>query len=207
LIIAAATVVTIFCLISSKVLLSQVSYQRKVLHAKREAVKQLKADVSNAQQLVNNYDQVFEGSDPANIIGGKNTKAANAVPPDGDNGRIVLDALPTSYDFPALITSLNNILTRDGVASPSIAGSDDSVTLNAQPTNKPQPQLVKLTVSGATNYAGAQHFIEDFERSIRPFDITNLQLSGNDSQMLITMTVNTYFQPAKLFNIGTKVVQ
>src|SRR5439155_22125 len=134
-----------------------------------------------------NYAQVFEGSDPANIIGGKNTTNTSAVPPDGDNGRIVLDGLPTSYDFPALITSVNNILSRDNITNPSIAGNDESLMLKSQPTGQPQPQTIKLSVSGTNSYAGVQRLIRDFERSIRPFDITNLQLTGNESQMSVTI--------------------
>jgi len=207
LIIAVATVITIFCLISCKTLLSQAAYQRKVLHAKREAIKQLKIDATNAHQLVNNYNQVFEGNDAANIIGGKNTTSAGAVPPDGDNGRIVLDALPTTYDFPALITSVNNILNRNGIGAPSISGSDESLTLQSQPTAQPQPQTIKLTIGGGSNYAGVQRLITDLERSIRPFDVVNLQLAGSDAQMTVNATVNTYFQPAKQFNVQTKVIQ
>ncbi|MGA3150689.1 MAG: hypothetical protein ABSD10_03725 [Candidatus Saccharimonadales bacterium] len=201
-----ASVVIIFCLMSAKALLSQAAYQRNVINANHVAVKQLQTNVSAAKQLVNQYNSVFEGSSTTNVIGGKNDTSANAVPPNGDNGRIVLDALPSNYDFPALLSSVSKILSNDGVANSSVGGTDQSATIDNNPTANPQPIQIQLTVAGTSSYSGVQSFIKDLERSIRPFDVTALQLSGPQGQLTFTLTVNSYFQPAKSLSLTTKVI-
>jgi uncharacterized protein YbjQ (UPF0145 family) len=203
----ASIVISVFCLVSVKALLSQASYQRKVLHSRREALKKLQADETAANQLVSQYHQVFQNSGPSNIIGGKNTTDQNAIPPDGDNARIVLDALPSSYDFPALITSTTKILSLNGIGGPSISSTDQTATLDAKSTSSPAAATIQLTLSGSADYTHMQHLITDLERSIRPFDISMLQISGNNSQMSVSMTLNSYFQPAKMFNVKSQVVK
>lgn len=203
----ASIVISVFCLVSAKALLSQASYQRKVLHARREALKKLESNQTAANQLVSQYHQVFQSSGPSNIIGGKNTTDQNAVPPDGDNARIVLDALPSSYDFPALITSTTKILSLNGIGGPSISSTDQTATVDTKSTSNPTATSIQLTLSGSSDYAHIQHLITDLERSIRLFDITTLQISGSNKDMSVSMNLNSYFQSAKTFNVQSEVVK
>jgi len=203
----AATVVTIFCLVSAKALLSQAAYQRKVVNANHSAVKQLQANVSAAKQLVNQFNNVFEGGSTANIIGGQNTTDPSAQPPNGDNARIVLDALPSQYDFPALVSSVSKILNADGIGNQSVTGTDQSASVSNSAMSTPAPAQIQLTIGGAANYSAVKKFIEDLEHSIRPFDVTNLQLSGPQNQLIFTLTVSTYYQPAKSLTVVTKEVK
>jgi hypothetical protein len=202
-----ATAVTIFCLMSAKALLSQAAYQRKVINANHAASKQLQDNVTAAKMLVTQYNGVFEGGSANNIIGGKNDTSQSAVPPNGDNSRIVLDALPSQYDFPALVSSLSLILNRDNITNQSVNGTDQSATIiNAASTN-PQPQQIQLTVAGTASVAAVQAFIKDLEHSIRPFDVTKLQLSGPQDQLAFSLSVNTYYQPAKSLSFTTKEIR
>jgi hypothetical protein len=203
--ITVASVVTIFCLVSAKALLSQAAYQRNVVNANHVAVKQLQTNVTAAKQLDTQYNSVFEAG-TTNIIGGKNDSSSNAVPPNGDNARIVLDALPSRYDFPALVSSLSKILNADGISSQSVTGTDQSATVGSDAASSPQPVQIQLTVAGTASYSTVQSFIKDLERSIRPFDVTNLQLAGPQNQIIFSLTVNTYYQPAKSLSITTKEI-
>ena len=200
--VAVASVISIFCLVSAKSLLSKAAYQRRVLHARREAVKQLKSNIAAADQLVTQY-KVFSSGDPRNVIGGKNVTDPNVSPPDGDNSRIVLDALPSTYDFPALITSMAKILSDQRISSANVGGSDQSATIDNSANASPKPQTVTLTITGTSDYNGIQRLLGDFERSIRPFDIISMQLQGSAGNMNLSASLNTYFQPAKSLNIGT----
>jgi hypothetical protein len=206
-----ATVIVIFCLTSAKVLLNQALYQRRVINAENASAKQLDADISNAKSLSDKYNTVFLGSNGENIIGGSttpsNTGSGINSGKDGDNGKIALDALPTKYDFPALLTSLSNLLVTDGVGGQSIGGTDQAATFNNDPTYNPQPANIDLTISGTTTYAGSKKLISDLERSIRPFDITHLSLSGNESNLSVNMGVTTYYQPAKTLSVPNKEVK
>lgn len=205
-IVAVAVAVTIFSLVSIKSLLSQGAYQRRVINAKHAADTQLENNVTAAKSLINNYNQVFEGASATNFIGGQNDKSTSAVPPNGDNARLVLDALPSSYDYPALITSVSKILTQDSVAEANISGVDQSGTQNSTATPDPQPVAMQLMVSGQASYTNVKQVINDFERSIRPFDITSLELSGSESSMNFNMSLTTYFQPPKSLDYTTKEI-
>lgn len=196
-----SVVVTIFCLVSAKALLDYASYHRRELSAKRAVIKQLEINITTASTLESQY-QSFNDINP-NFIGGKNTTDPNTSPPDGDNARLVLDALPSKYDFPALISSVSKILTNNSVASPGIAGSDLSATLLSTPSVSPSPLEIPLSINGLASYAGAQNLIRDLERSIRPFNITTLDFGGTNSNISISVGLTTYFQPAKVLGTGS----
>jgi len=202
-----ATVITVFCLVSSKALLGQAMYQRRVINAREVAVTQLNKNVEQASALETNYQQVFLGTGPSNIIGGRNTNDLKAIPPDGNNATIVLDALPTKYDFPALVTSLSSILDSSNIQTPNIGGSDQTSQTASAASSASQAVPIQITVSGTGSYVNVQQLVKDFERSIRPFDITKLSLSGGSSALQVSLQLTTYYQPAKALNIGSKVVK
>ena len=196
-----STIVTIFCLVSTETLIDYASYHRRELSAKRAVVKQLEANIATATTLESQY-QSFNDINP-NFIGGKNTSDPNTLPPDGDNARLVLNALPSKYDFPALISSVSKILTNDAVTNPGIAGTDLSATTASTPSVSPSPVEIPLSINGVASYTGAQNLIRDLERSIRPFNITTLDFGGSNSTISISIGLTTYFQPAKVLGIGS----
>lgn len=205
--IGAAIAVSVFSLVSAKSLLSQFSYQHQVLHQRRLTLSTLASDKTAANTLISTYDSVFENSNPINIIGGKNDSSSSAMPPDGDNARIVLDSLPATYDYPALISSVSYILSSNGITNPSINGTDQAITANSAPTSQPAPVAIQLSVGGGGSYSQIQNLVHDLERSTRPFDITSVQMAGNSSSMTFNFQMTTYFQPARSFATSTKEVQ
>lgn len=217
--VATSAMVVVFSLLSAKALLSQSSFQHKVLKAKNSAVNQLKSNLSAANTLKNQFD-VFEKGNP-NIIGGQggvNTTANG--PSDGDNARIVLDALPSQYDFPALTSSLEKIVNNDHVSVQGIGGTDNSgptsggstatsttptSTSTASPSSQTSSaQSIPFTITAQTSYANSKTLILDFERSIRPIDITNLVLQGSSSNTTVNIQANTYYQPGVSLQISHK---
>ncbi|MEI9913750.1 MAG: hypothetical protein WDN66_01975 [Candidatus Saccharibacteria bacterium] len=62
-----------------------------------------------------------------------------------------------------------------------------------------------FTIDGP--YQNVQNVIGIFEKSIRPFQFQTLTLSGDQSDVNLTVTAQTFFQPAKQFNITTENVQ
>jgi len=196
-----ATVITIFCLVSTKALLAQASYHRSELAAKRAVIKQLKSNIDTAATLQTQY-QAFNSVNP-NFIGGKNVTEPNASPPDGDNARLVLNALPSKYDFPALISSVSKILSGAGMASPGIAASDMSATTDSTARVNPTPVEITLSLNGVTTYGGAQNLIRDLEGSIRPFNVTTLEFGGSSASISLSAGLSTYFQPAKALGSGS----
>lgn len=206
-VVVVAVFVSVFCLVSSKALLQQAAYQRRLLGARRTTVEQLIKDKDAANTLMDQFANVFQGSSPTNILGGKSVAAANTMPPDGNNASIVLDSLPTTYDFPALISSVEKILNSNSISSPQINGTDQSATADNKSSDKPKSATISLTVAGQGSYDHIQKLIADFERSTRPFDITSLQLTGSNNFMSFQMNLYTYYQQAKTLGIGSKEVK
>lgn len=198
---ALSVAVAVFCLLGSKTLLSKTLYQQRVISASHKAVKQLDTNLSRSTNLTNQYSSLFENSDPQNVLGHKNDNSAQAVPPDVDNARLALDAMPTIYDYPATLASITKILTTDGLSEPSITGTDQTGTISSEPSSNPKPVAITLGISGTGSYTAVQRVLKDLERSIRPFDVTNLQLSGTETHLALNATVTTYFQPAKVLGI------
>lgn len=202
-----AVIVIVFSLVSSKALLGQAAYQRRVINARHLSNSQIQQSIQKAGTLVEQYNSVFEAPNATNVLGGKNDSSSGAVPPNVDNGRLVLDALPTTYDYPALLTSIQKVLTDSGIGAPSINGSDQSTQVSSAPTSNPQPQPIQLTISGTASYQEVQSLVTNLEKSIRPFDITKLTLSGNESSMVVTLKVTTYYQPAKSLLVNGKEIR
>lgn len=182
--------VAVFALVASRALFMQLQYQNKVIGAKKTALKQLKSNINAVNSLVGAYKAFDESAE--SIIG----------TPD-KNSKIVLDALPSKYDFPALATSLEKILS--GYEIESISGNDDEVAQQsaAGSTVVEIPFLVGVT----TNFASIQKLIEDFDRSIRPLHILSLELSGSDDSMKMDITAKTYYQSEKTLEIKTQELQ
>lgn len=200
--IAGASVIVIFSLVASRALMSQRAYQSRVISEKTKAVNQLKDNVKSVQNLATSYS-AFVGTS-SNVLGGNPSGTGDK---DGDNARIILDALPSKYDFPALATSLEKILTSNSYKVNSITGTDDE--LQQQNTSSPSPAPVEIpfqiSITGA--YASMKDLITTLEKSIRPIQIQTLQLSGSDSNMQVSISAKTFYQPEKNLTITTKEIK
>jgi len=198
-----AAFIVVFSLVASWSLFSQFLYQNKVIGMNRTALDQLNKDIESTKSLETSYNAFI--STPANAINGN---PQGTGPQDGTNAKIILDALPSKYDYPALVTSLENILTSQAVQIQSISGTDDAVTQAAnQSSSTPTPQAMPFQVVVTGNYAAIQNVVSAFQRSIRPFQVQTMELSGDQSQLTLTINAQTYWQPAKNLDISSEVVQ
>lgn len=203
-VVAVSVVLTIFCLFAAKALISKGLYQRRVLTAQHKVVNQLKANLTAANTLFTQYSSAFANQDP-NMLGGSLNGSGNL---DGDNPRLTLDALPSTYDAPALATSLEKIITGRSMTINSITVTDSPTTYPDQPQATPQPNAVTFQFEASGNYQQAQQLLQDFERSIRPFDLNTLEIAGTDQTLKLTVGMTTYYQPAKSLNLqATKEVK
>jgi hypothetical protein len=203
-VVGAAAFVSIFCLVASKAVFSQNRYQARVTSAAEKAHQQLLQNIQAAGSLTNSF-KTFD-SQTTNIIGGSSTGTGNN---DGDNAKIILDALPSSYDFPALTSTIEKILTDRNFTIGNITGTDDQVNQQNN-TSSPNPQPVQMpfsfTVSNA-NYTAVQQLIDTLQASIRPIAIDSITMSGGVNDMSLTVDAHTYYQPAKSLTVTTKAVK
>jgi len=203
-IVGVAAFITVFCLVAAKAVWSQTRYQARVTSASETARNQLKSNLSAFDSLRTSY-RAFE-STGTNIIGGSPTGSGQN---DGDNAKIVLDALPPSYDFPGLTSTLEKILKSGGYNVSSITGTDDQLNQqNNLSSPTPQPVSIPFTFTVAsTNYTGIQQLVSTLQASIRPIQIDKLTMSGGANNMTLVITAHTYYQPGKSVNITQKVIK
>jgi hypothetical protein len=200
---AGACFVVIFCLVASWTLFSQFNYQNRVIGKKNVAIKQLKEDKKALDTLKDAYDAFVNSSQ--NIIGGN---PLGSGPQDGDNAKIVLDALPSKYDFPALTTSMEKILTSQNVSIDTLTGTDDTVNQATNETSSaPAPIAMPFTASASGSYDQIHNVLIALDRSIRPVKIGKLTISGGQDKVTLNIDAETYFQPAKVFKANKEVVK
>lgn len=199
--IALAAALLVFALISSRSLWSQAAYQKRVISEKQKAVDQLKANVESVEKLESSYKTFV--NQPANIIGGNSSGTGDR---DGDNGKIILDALPSKYDFPGLVSSLEKVLSGSGYVIESITGTDDEVNqATAQNTGTPVEMPFEVSIKGPADTV-AQALVV-MELSIRPMNITKLTITGDDAEVTMTISAKTYYLPEKAVKIDMKEVK
>ncbi len=198
---ALCAVVFSFSVVGCRALLSQRSYQTRVIKEKTTAAKQLKANVETSQKLATAYKAFV--STPENVIGGT---TAGQGQRDGDNAKIVLDALPSRYDFPALATSLEKILSEGGYRINGITGIDDELN-QAAATSNGAPVDIPFQVSVSGNYDATLKLLDILDRSIRPFQVETIGLSGTTSSITMVVAAKTFYQPEKTLLIKTQEVK
>lgn len=196
--------ITVFCLFAAKAVWSQNSYQARVIDAKQQTYDQLKKNIDAYNKLARAY-RAFNAAS-TNVIGGTPGGTGDN---DGSNSKIILDALPSSYDFPALTSSIEKIVLKSNLKVSSITGTDDQVNQESN-TKAVNPEPVEipfsLTVSNA-NYAGIQKLIDSFHKSIRPMQIDKMIVSGGGDDINVTIDGHTYFMPGKEVSVTKKVIK
>ncbi|HSX44036.1 MAG TPA: hypothetical protein VLE69_01945 [Candidatus Saccharimonadales bacterium] len=200
--IAIASFITVFCLMASRALISQQSYQSRVIKQKGIAVKQLQSNITATKSLVTAYSNFVSQSD--NVLGGNPSGTGSN---DGDNAKIILDALPSKYDFPALATSLQGLLSGQGAKINGITGTDDELKqLNSSSPN-PQPVEIPFQVTVAGPPSTIQNVIAAMQRSIRPIQIQTITFTADQTNLQATISAKTFYQPEKSLTITTKEIK
>ncbi len=201
--VAVATFIAFFSMVGINSLFSQARYQSKVISKQEKARDQMKKNIEAAKKLDTTYRE-FENS-PENILGGNPQGTGDR---DGENARIVLDALPSKYDFPALATSIEKMLKDNNIALVALTGTDDEVAQAANDSSStPKPIEIPFTAEATVSSQNGKNFVSLFERSIRPMQITKVTINGTNNQLKTTLTVKTYFQPERNLDVRKELVK
>ncbi len=201
----AAFLVT-FSLISTKSLLSRRAYQARVITAQEQARDKLDENINSVKDLKTRYYEFVGRSE--NIIKGSSTGKS---PNDGDNARIILDALPSKYDYPALASSLEKIVKDRGYIIHSMTGIDQEVEQNSTESSGVQQAVempFELTAEGS--YKGIVDLLVAFRRSIRPFHVQVLTFEAEEDDVdavKLGIQGKSYYQPERTLSITEEVVQ
>lgn len=200
---AIAAFIFVFSMVASKALFSQASYQNKVIDQKKKALATLKSDISAVDSLKESYRSFVET--PRNVLGGNPTGTGSL---DGDNAKIVLDALPSKYDFPALATSLESLISSQGLEIQAISGTDEEVQ-QRQSSESPSPVPIPFQVRVSGSFESIKNLINAFERSIRPIQVKKVDMASAAQGDSLTALIDaeTFYQPEKSLKIKTEVVK
>lgn len=203
-VVAAAVFITVFSLVAVKALWSQRGYQARVIEARTEARDQLEKNIAEAESLTQSYQGWV--SEQQNVIGGSSTGSGER---DGDNARIVLDALPSKYDFPALTTSIEKLVSSQNLSIESVTGTDDEVNQAANADNpQPTPVEMPITFTVKGGYDNVKNLVNVLEKSIRPFHANSIKLqAGTTGDVSLTFEGKSYFQPEKSLQLKSEVVK
>lgn len=201
---AVAAALTIFSLVASKSLLDQRSFQSRVIDKKSVALKQLEENVAETTSLVASYQGFV--SNQENTLGGNRDGEG---PRDGDNAKIVLDALPSKYDFPALVTSIEKMLmSANNVIVTSIGGTDEELAQSEnQETIDPESIPVSFSFEVQGNYDSVQEVVRNLQKSIRPISVNSVGLSGSNDALVLEVNATTFYKPEKIIDIKTETVR
>lgn len=202
LIVSIASVITAFSLVGSKALLEMQSYNSRVISQQKKALDIAKKDVVAAAELESKYN-AFDQQTQNIIKGSRDGK----LPQDGRNSKIVLDALPSKYDFPAFLTSLEKIFRDRGFKIDTLSGTDDVTQATTADSSNPVPIEIPVQFSVVGPYASIRDLIGVIDKSIRPIAITSLELSGSEQKINLAISAKSYYQPGKNIKVEEKVVK
>lgn len=202
-IVATSMFIVVFSLVATKALYSQFKYQSRVINKKEITLKQIEQNIQEVDKLNVAYSEFSGGT--TNAIGGNPRGSGDK---DGENARIILDALPSKYDYPALATSLDKLARDGGFVLSNIQGVDDEINQSAN-SSAVTPTAVEMPFSIEANVktSDGKDFLELFERSIRPIKLTKLSVTAQENELRVEMEAKTYFQPAKKLNVSEEVVR
>lgn len=199
--VAIAAFLVVFSLVASRALWVRMMHQRHVIQQKEATRNQLEKNIDTVDELQVAYAAFTGTSD--NVING-NPKGTGDK--DGNNAKIVLDALPSKYDFPGLTTSLEKMIKSNGSSINSISGIDEEVNQSSESSSQ-GPVEVPFELSATGNYQSTQDLLTLLQRSIRPIQAKTLELSGTNNDLILTLNAVTYYQPERSLTVQTKVVK
>lgn len=196
-----AAFIIVFALVASQALWQQRGYQAKVISKKKVALKELKRSSSEVEKLKTSYATFADAKE--NVLGGNPGGTGDR---DGDNSRLVLDALPSKYDFPAVTTSLEKVFKNYKIES--IEGTDDEVNQGSiEASGSPELVEIPFVITLSAGAASTKSILETYERSIRPFQIQKVSLKSEKDEVKTTVTAKTYFQAPKKFDVKREVMR
>lgn len=184
--VAIAAVIVMFSVISIRFLWERKSYNDRVINAKTAARDQINQNLDNLNKLSDQFSAL-------------ETSAST-------NTKTILHALPPTYDYPALATTVESLAQLSGVEFTGTVGEDSSSSAILQaPVSQPVPIPLTLEVTGS--YPNIVSFVNNLERSIRPMHVDVMSLSGTNSSLKVTIEGRTYYQPARSLDVSKSEVQ
>jgi hypothetical protein cdiviTM7_02679 len=211
-----ASVIVGFSLVFAFRLGEQALFTMKVNAKKQETVRRLEENKKAFEELKRTVQQL-QANQALNQVKAK---------PDDNAVRVILDALPDSYNSDALGASLQQKLLAgvSGLEVQSInvetivegkegsggsSGSSSSESANAAAINtSTAAKAMPFEVVVKGNTAAIKKMFENFNRSIRAIDITSVDLNGTETgDVSAKVSGVAYYQPGKKIELKNEKVK
>lgn len=201
--VSVAAFATAFSLVTSKSLMARRSYQQKVVDSRQAALDQLEANVQSVNDLKVKYSEFVSRQE--NIIKGSSIGNGDR---DGDNARIILDALPSKYDFPALASSLEKILQYNRYKITTISGTDnEEAQSGSQPSPTAETVEMPFEIGAEGSYANMMDLLNILGQSIRPIYVQKLTFTASGSDKVqVNVSGKTFYKPERTLNIKEEII-
>lgn len=180
-----ASILVSFSIVTINFLWGLRGYNTRVTAEKESVRDTLEENISNAEALRQSFS-TFESGDVTS--------------------KEVLDALPSKYDFAAIITSLDSLAKRSGMLLTGFTGDDQSAEA-MQSSTRPEAIAIPFTIEVEGDYEGLQEFMNNLELSIRPMQVESVEISGSDENITANISISTFYQPQASLDVETKVVE
>lgn len=183
-VVAVAAVVVSMSLVLLNILWGNAKFNSKVHGRQEQARDQLIDNIAAVGPLQESFERLEIGAD---LIQGQ--------PEDKKNSEVILDALPSRFDFPELAVSIDNLARQSSVTLTSFRGTDlGESALTSSPS--PFPEQIPFIMDIEGSYQDITVFLSNLENSIRPIKVQSIEMSGIDSKLSISVTAETSYQPA-----------
>lgn len=192
--VAIAAVTFSFSVVASLSLFNRLRYQDRVIEERKMAENDLQKNLDNLNKLTKSYNDF-------------DAPSVSVIQTNEKNSKIVLDALPSKYDFPALAVSMEKLMRDLNLRSIGFSGKDEEVAA-VQSSADPKPIEIPFSLTGSGNYdVNIQKLVTDIQRSIRPIVINRISISGNQADISYVIDAKTYYQPSKKLEIPLKDIE
>lgn len=206
--IAGVSVIVGFSAVLIVFLAQRILFGEKVIAAKNDTV----------SVLQKNLDTVSALRDNVRVLNTNEALASTRLSDSDSALQSVLDALPADANSTAMASSLQERLLSGipGVTIQSLnvdpVNSDGSSTSDSSSTGASggsTSHTIGFSFSVSTalnNQKGLRQVLLNIEKSIRPFNITNLSVESQGSQIVMTVSGVGYYDSAQTVQLTDKVV-
>lgn len=203
--IAGVSVVVGFCLVLMVFLVQKIWFGEKVIAEKNKTASVLQKNLDTVQSLKDNV-RVLNTNDAL-----KSTRLKDTDQPI----QSILDALPADANSTAMASSLQVKLigsvpgiTIESLKVDPVSGVETTNNSSGDVSSTSNTIGFSFAVSTLTsNQDALRQVLLNIEKSIRPFNLTNLAVESQGSRIVMTATGIGYYEPEQSLQLSTKAVR
>lgn len=163
-------VVVVVAGFSLKSLGGRLLLNNEIIAKKSEAQKQITANLAALDSLKREYEDL------------------------GPRRTLIADALPTTPNFPAIVSMTESLSKDSGVKLTNIAPGTDIGAGPVAGTVSTGPIAYEYTATIRGGYDSFKEFLRNVELSVRPLAIRLMTITGESNSLNVELTIKTYYQ-------------